>query len=147
MSYDTHSNRLSTTEIAARDQLYQRLQPQRSRVGAYNSSAKSLVHRGRRGFFRANSAYILSALANGGYDDQERPDGALYHFPQSHQHSLDAIDIAAAENCQRDHIPIFYVQRIAVGPARYRIFYPAHISSIDNEHRIIDISFVRASQV
>lgn len=133
--------------IAARECLYQQLQHQCNEFDIYESSAKALVHRGRRGFFRDGSRYILSALSNGGYEDQERPDGAIYHFPQSHQRSQEALDIAAAENCLRDSIPFFYVQRVAVGPARYRIFYPARFIEIDNEQQVFHVRFKAGSQV
>lgn len=133
--------------MTERERLYAQVVSRRLLDGTYDSDAKALVHRGRRGFFRADSRHVLSALANGGYDDQEHAEGAIYHFPQSHQRSLDALDISAAENCLRDGVPFFYVKRVAVGPARYRIVFPAWILEIDNERHVFHIQFKAGSLV
>ena len=58
-------------------------------------------------------------------DDEETHSGVIYQFPKSHQPSYDEADVKAAENCLRDGLPISYVKRIAVNPARYEITYPA----------------------
>lgn len=114
--------------------------------GSYDSEAKARLHRGQRGFFRDGGSHTLSVLANGGYEDDEYPDGAIYHFPKTQVPSNDRSDVVAAENCLRDRVPIFYIKRTSTGPARYQIHYPAWVTAIDRASERLLIEFGRSVQ-
>ena len=114
--------------------------------GSYDSEAKAKLHRGQRGFFRDGGDHTLSVLANGGYEDDEYPDGAIYHFPKTQVPSNDRSDIAAAENCLHDRVPIFYIKRTSTGPARYQIHYPAWVTAIDYASERLLIEFGQSIQ-
>lgn len=109
--------------------------------GTCDSGAKAMVHRGQRGFFRDSGVHTLSVLANGGYEDNEYSDGVIYRFPKTQVPSSDRNDIAAAENCSRDRVPIFYIKRVSMGPARYQIHYPSWITAVDHASERLLVEF------
>jgi len=129
-----------------RDALFAKVERLHFADGTYDLGAKAMVHRGRRGFFRDGGVYTLSVLANGGYEDNEYPDGVLYRFPQTHAPSSDRSDLAAAESCLHDHVPIFYVRRLSTGPARYQIYYPSWITAVDHASERMLIEFGQSGQ-